>query len=187
MFETEKDLNEIASHYDGLSNLMEQEHGLTLTISEMDDIIQEAQKVVEKFPLKDECFDRQLQAEIDKLPYVKHLDDGMYNNGRLDGFIEGARWRHELVQSENVPDVRDSRTTQPEPPQLAVGTILIAKDVCKSDDSDEESLIIGKEYPIAEIFPDKIRVKTEHTDYHYFHIATELAEYYYGTYFDIKQ
>jgi hypothetical protein len=49
MFETEKNANEIASHYDGLFNLMEQDHGLTLTISEMDDIIREAQKVVGKF------------------------------------------------------------------------------------------------------------------------------------------
>jgi len=71
--------------------------------------------------------------------------------------------------------------------ELAVGTILIAKDVCKSNDSEEESLIIGKEYSIAEIFPNKIRVKTEHTDHHYFHIDTEPAGYYYGTYFDIKQ
>jgi hypothetical protein len=120
MFETEKDLKELASHYDGLFNLMEQEHGLILTISQMDDIIRESQKVVEKF----------------------------------------------------YPDVRDSRTTQPEPIQLAVGRILIAKDVCKMfEDGKEtqiEALIIGKEYPIKAIISEEILIDSECISDHYF-------------------
>jgi len=120
MFETEKDLHLIANYYDGLFDLMEQEHGLTLTISEMDDIIREAQKVVEKFQ----------------------------------------------------PDVRDSRTTQPEPPQLAVGTILIAKDVCKmlhdGKGTQIKALIIGKEYPIIAINSEEIMIESEYCNPHYF-------------------
>ena len=38
---------EIADQYQGLFNLMSKEHNLTLTISEMDEIIREAQKVVD--------------------------------------------------------------------------------------------------------------------------------------------
>ncbi len=39
---------EIAEQYQGLFNLMSNQHGLTLTTSEMNDIIIEAQKVVNK-------------------------------------------------------------------------------------------------------------------------------------------
>jgi len=38
----------MADYYQGLFNLMHNEHGLTLTISEMDEIISESQKVVNK-------------------------------------------------------------------------------------------------------------------------------------------
>jgi len=38
----------IADQYQGLFNLMSKEHNLILTISEMDEIILEAQKVIEK-------------------------------------------------------------------------------------------------------------------------------------------
>jgi hypothetical protein len=37
-------------------------------------------------------FEELLQAELDKLPYVKHLDDGQYNDGQMAGFELGARW-----------------------------------------------------------------------------------------------
>jgi hypothetical protein len=129
MFETEKELSLIASHYDGLFKLMEQDHGLILTISEMDDIIREAQKVVEKLK----------------------------------------------------PDVRESRTTQPEPPQLAVGTILIAKDVCKPFGVKQELLIIGKEYPIIRITYNSIVICTEDDIAHSFMYDT------WKKFFDIKQ
>ncbi len=39
---------EIAKQYQGLFNLLTQEHGLDLTISEMDEIITEAQKIVKE-------------------------------------------------------------------------------------------------------------------------------------------
>ena len=40
---------EIADKYQDLFNLMSNEHNLTLTISEMDDIIHESQKVVAQY------------------------------------------------------------------------------------------------------------------------------------------
>lgn len=40
---------EVADQYQGLFNLMAKKHKLILTISEMDDIIIEAQKVVKAF------------------------------------------------------------------------------------------------------------------------------------------
>jgi len=43
---------EIADQYQGLFNLMSKEHNLILTISEMDEIITEAQKVVNKISSK---------------------------------------------------------------------------------------------------------------------------------------
>ena len=39
-----------------------------------------------------ENFEELLQAELDKLPYEKHLDDGQYNDGQQAGFELGARW-----------------------------------------------------------------------------------------------
>ena len=42
--------------------------------------------------MKTKIFEKFLQAELDKLPYTKHLDDGSFNDGRVFGFEEGARW-----------------------------------------------------------------------------------------------
>jgi len=39
-----------------------------------------------------EVFEQLLDAELKKLPYTKHLDDGQYNDGVLTGFELGARW-----------------------------------------------------------------------------------------------
>ena len=41
-------------------------------------------------------FEEQLKIELDKLPYEKHVDDGQYNDGQLDGFELGARWAFAL-------------------------------------------------------------------------------------------
>lgn len=46
-------------------------------------------------PLEDdnkEVWDQNLAAELEKLPYTKHLDDGQYNDGQLAGFEFGATW-----------------------------------------------------------------------------------------------
>ena len=46
-------IKEDADKYQGLFNLMSKEHNLTLTISEMDDVIFEAQKVVKLLGMGD--------------------------------------------------------------------------------------------------------------------------------------
>jgi hypothetical protein len=46
-------------------------------------------------PLEDdneEVWEQGLLAELEKLPYTKHLDDGQYNDGQLVGFQFGATW-----------------------------------------------------------------------------------------------
>jgi len=46
-------------------------------------------------PLEDddkEVWEQGLGAELQKLPYTKHLDDGQYNAGQLVGFEIGATW-----------------------------------------------------------------------------------------------
>jgi hypothetical protein len=46
-------------------------------------------------PLEDddkEVWEQGLGAELQKLPYTKHLDDGQYNDGQLVGFEFGATW-----------------------------------------------------------------------------------------------
>jgi hypothetical protein len=53
-------------------------------------------------------FDEKLQAELDKLPFESGVDDGMYNDGVLDGFELGARWaashskEPEVVSEEDI-------------------------------------------------------------------------------------
>lgn len=42
--------------------------------------------------IKMKNFEDLLQKELEKLPYIKHLDDGQYNDGRIEGFELGARW-----------------------------------------------------------------------------------------------
>lgn len=40
----------------------------------------------------DAVWEAGLEAELNKLPYTKHLDDGQYNDGQLAGFELGAQW-----------------------------------------------------------------------------------------------
>lgn len=44
-------------------------------------------------------FEEMLQAEINKLPYTKHVDDGQYNDGVCYGFEIGARWASSQFKS----------------------------------------------------------------------------------------
>lgn len=44
-------------------------------------------------------FESALQIELDKLPYEKHADAGMYNDGYLDGFEIGALWAKQFFQN----------------------------------------------------------------------------------------
>jgi hypothetical protein len=36
--------------------------------------------------------EEELWARLQELPYTKHLDDGQYNDGVIDGFEQGVRW-----------------------------------------------------------------------------------------------
>lgn len=43
--------------------------------------------------------DEEIEAEIQKLPYTKHLDDGQFNDGVIQGFELGARWSRGRLSS----------------------------------------------------------------------------------------
>jgi hypothetical protein len=60
----------------------------------MDEIIQALSE--EKVVSAD--FESALTYELSKLPYTKHLDDGQYNDGQINGFEMGARWMHDYAQ-----------------------------------------------------------------------------------------
>ena len=52
-------------------------------------------------PLEDEVeevWEQGLGAELQKLPYTKHLDDGQYNDGQLAGFEFGATWGYNAAK-----------------------------------------------------------------------------------------
>lgn len=48
-------------------------------------------------------FEQELDEQLNKLPYTKHLDDGQYNDGVLDGFELGARWCYERCLTDEKP------------------------------------------------------------------------------------
>lgn len=50
------------------------------------------------------------------------------------------------------------------------GTILIAKDLCKMNKTEVCALIIGKEYPVKDVFRNQIVVFSEIDENHYFDI-----------------
>ncbi len=41
--------------------------------------------------------DEEIGKEMDKLPFSKHVDDGLYNDGQLMGFELGAKWIKEQI------------------------------------------------------------------------------------------
>lgn len=51
-------------------------------------------------------FEKELQKELDKLPFTKHADDGLYNDGQLDGFELGARWAYEKIKEGSVSIIK---------------------------------------------------------------------------------
>lgn len=40
----------------------------------------------------DDVWSMGLEARLKELPYTKHLDDGMFNDGQISGFESGAEW-----------------------------------------------------------------------------------------------
>ena len=45
--------------------------------------------------------DEEIGKEMDKLPFIKHVDDGLYNDGQLIGFELGANWIKEQILNKN--------------------------------------------------------------------------------------
>ena len=45
--------------------------------------------------------DEEIGKEMDKLPFSKHIDDGMFNDGQLNGFELGATWMRDKIQGGN--------------------------------------------------------------------------------------
>ena len=41
--------------------------------------------------------DEDILEECNKLPFEKHVDCGMYNDGQVDGFELGAKWMREHI------------------------------------------------------------------------------------------
>lgn len=53
--------------------------------------------ILERVPLlppieDDDVWSMGLEARLKELPYTKHLDDGMFNDGQVSGFESGAEW-----------------------------------------------------------------------------------------------
>ena len=45
--------------------------------------------------------DEKIEKECNKLPFEKHVDCGMYNDGQIDGFELGAKWMKEQILNQN--------------------------------------------------------------------------------------
>ena len=45
--------------------------------------------------------DEEILEECNKLPFEKHVDCGMYNDGQIDGFELGAKWMKEQILNQN--------------------------------------------------------------------------------------
>ena len=45
--------------------------------------------------------DEEIEKECNKLPFEKHVDCGMYNDGQIDGFELGAKWMKKQILNQN--------------------------------------------------------------------------------------
>ena len=45
--------------------------------------------------------DEEVLEECNKLPFEKHVDCGLYNDGQIDGFELGAKWMKEQILNQN--------------------------------------------------------------------------------------
>lgn len=46
--------------------------------------------------------DEEIGKEMDKLPFSKHIDDGMFNDGQLMGFELGAKWMRDKILNKQL-------------------------------------------------------------------------------------
>ncbi len=47
---------------------------------------------------EDDVWSMGLEARLNELPYTKHLDDGMFNDGQVSGFESGAEWGYKKAR-----------------------------------------------------------------------------------------
>jgi hypothetical protein len=45
--------------------------------------------------------DEEVLEECNKLPFEKHVDCGLYNDGQIDGFELGVKWMKEQILNQN--------------------------------------------------------------------------------------
>jgi len=58
-------------------------------------------QVLEKLTPIEMPSDEDIEEECNKLPFEKHVDCGMYNDGQIDGFELGAKWMKEQILNQN--------------------------------------------------------------------------------------
>ena len=51
--------------------------------------------------------DEDILEECNKLPFEKHVDCGMYNDGQIDGFELGAKWMKEQILNQTYNNEKD--------------------------------------------------------------------------------
>ena len=51
--------------------------------------------------------DEDILEECNKLPFEKHVDCGMYNDGQVDGFELGAKWMKEQILNQTYNNEKD--------------------------------------------------------------------------------
>jgi hypothetical protein len=71
--------------------------------------------------------------------------------------------------------------------EVKIGSILVAKQVCKMKDGSGDALIIDKEYPVKFITPQKEICIDSETDENHRFDTEEDSHYYYGLYFNLKK
>jgi hypothetical protein len=71
--------------------------------------ILEGVDLLPSFENVNEIWQQGLVAELDKLPYTKHLDDGQYNDGQMTGFELGANWGYDTAKEKYKWTDKDMR------------------------------------------------------------------------------
>lgn len=109
-------------------------------------------------------FEAALEAEMDKLPYTKHVDDGGYNQGQLAGFEKGAEWaRGRAFPAEDGPWKYEVHHNQGPEDSNDWITITDGKVILHFDQHQDED---GEEKMIALLNQLKAKIWYENPDAH---------------------
>jgi hypothetical protein len=60
-------------------------------------LVWEDEEIFASLPSIELPSDDEILEECNKLPFEKHVDCGMYNDGQIDGFELGAKWMKEQI------------------------------------------------------------------------------------------